>query len=145
MTDAERQTCERIALAMGYYVFSVGPGHSLPGSTEIMKSGTRLAQLPGEDVREPPNFYTDPFAATSLWEWLFDKGFDVLISPERTVANPATWWEAEVCLAGPVPMVPGVMGVGPNWMVALADAMVERVFEAARAADAAIQEASGGK
>ncbi len=136
MTDTERKTCERIATAMGYEKRVHYRQHVAGETTSWVPPGTgKYGSL--------PDFFTDPVAATALWEWLYAKGFDTLISPERNVANPATRWEAEVCLSGSVPMVPAVMGVGPNWMVALADAMVERVFKAAlaNAAGKAIEEA----
>lgn len=66
----------------------------------------------------PPPFSTDPVAATVLWEWLFEAGYDMMISPERGIPK-ATCWEMELCREG---LEPGIMGVGSSWVAALANA-----------------------
>lgn len=115
MTDAERQVCERIAVAMDYRVVPDG-------------SGDFFNEL-GFPCSTPPNFFTSADAADALMRWLPVNGYSYRLydMPE----GQRCWiWKG-----GILGLAKAGEAFGDDWKTALANAADAAIQEAERVKD----------
>ncbi len=121
MTDAERQACERIAVAMGLEGKDAG---GVQVWTHPNPTGFTVRRGP------PPNFFADPVAADALFNWLAAKpGWYAGVNNYRDNPDSPMRWLASVNYE-----IGNYTSIASSWMAAVANA-----------ADAAIQEADNAK
>ncbi len=109
MTDTERETCERIATAMGW---------ECDGECWRPTKGTCWDN-------GPPDFFTDPVAADALMRWLRKKWRVEILSYHK----PDAW---TVILESLTDSWKVSIGIRPTWMEALASAAGKAIEEAER-------------
>ena len=112
MTEAERQTCELIALAMEFSEIADG---------QWKRQGWSVCDL--------PDVYTEPDAADELFNWLEAEGYDVDLGIDRDEPKEKRFG-AEV--NHPELDSMGFAVNAPTWMHALANAAGKAIEEAER-------------